>query len=70
VWQLLRVEQNSKWRPLPWSFLCFSFVKHFGRFQGNGSHFEITWHMIFLQGFIKFDQVISEKSVGQKCVEE
>ena len=25
---------------LLWSFLCFSFVKHFGRFQGNGSHFE------------------------------
>jgi hypothetical protein len=29
-----------------------------------------TWHMIFLQGFIKFDQGISEKSSGQKCVEE
>jgi hypothetical protein len=26
--------------------------------------------MIFLQGFIKFDQGISEKSSGQKCVEE
>jgi hypothetical protein len=23
------------------------------------------WHMIFLQGFIKFDQGISEKCVGQ-----
>jgi hypothetical protein len=23
-----------------------------------------------LQGFIKFDQGISEKSIGQKCVEE
>ena len=30
----------------------------------------LTWHMIFLQGFIKFDQGISEKSSGQKCVEE
>jgi hypothetical protein len=29
-----------------------------------------TWHMIFPQGFIKFDQGISEKSSGQKCVEE
>jgi hypothetical protein len=25
--------------------------------------------MIFLQGFIKFDQGISEKSDGQKCAE-
>ena len=25
---------------LLWSFLCFSFFKHFGRFHGNGSHFE------------------------------
>jgi hypothetical protein len=24
-----------------------------------------TWHIIFLQGFIKFDQGISEKCVGQ-----
>jgi hypothetical protein len=46
---------------------------HFGRFHGNGSHFEkintlkhnFTWHMIFLQGFIKFDQGISEKCVVQ-----
>jgi hypothetical protein len=38
-------------------------------FNGNGSHFEkinniqhnFTWHMIFLQGFIKFDQDFSEK---------
>jgi hypothetical protein len=30
----------------------------------------LTWHMIFLQGFIKFDQGISEKSSRQKCVEE
>jgi hypothetical protein len=29
-----------------------------------------TWHMIFLQCFIKFDRGISEKSSGQKCVEE
>jgi hypothetical protein len=29
-----------------------------------------TWHMIFLQGFIKFDQGISEKSSRQKCLEE
>jgi hypothetical protein len=26
--------------------------------------------MIFLQGFIKFDHGISEKSSGKKCVEE
>jgi hypothetical protein len=26
--------------------------------------------VIFLQGFIKFDPGISEKSSGQKCVEE
>jgi hypothetical protein len=46
---------------------------HFGRFHGKSSHFEknqtskaqLTWHMIFLQGFIKFDQGISEKCVGQ-----
>jgi hypothetical protein len=30
----------------------------------------LTWHMIFLQGSIKFNQGISEKSSGQKCVEE
>ena len=29
-----------------------------------------TWHMIFLQCFIKFDQGISEKSSRQKCLEE
>jgi hypothetical protein len=42
----------------------------------NGSHFEkinptqhnFTWHMIFLQGFIMFDQGISKKSSRQKCV--
>jgi hypothetical protein len=53
--------------------LCFSFFYHFGRFHGNGSHFvkinpyrhNFTWHMIFLQGFIKLDQGISEKCVGQ-----
>ena len=63
---------------LLWSFLCFSIFQHFGRFHGNGSHFEkinpwqhnLTWHMIFLQGFIKFDHGISEKSSRQKCVEE
>ena len=59
---------------LLWSFLCFSNFSHFGHFHGNGSHFEknqpLTWHMIFLQGSIKFDQGISEKSSGQKCVEE
>jgi hypothetical protein len=58
-------------------FVFFNFL-HFGRFHGNGNHFEkinpyqynFTWHMIFLQGFIKFDQGISEKSSGQNCVEE
>ena len=25
---------------LLWSFLCFSFFKHFGHFHGNSSHFE------------------------------
>jgi hypothetical protein len=66
VWQLLGVEQ----------------IQNGGRCHGNQSakkkHFEkidpyqhnFTWHMIFLQGFIKFDQGISEKSSGQKCVEE
>jgi hypothetical protein len=29
-----------------------------------------TCHMLFLQGLIQFDQGISEKSSGQKCVEE
>jgi hypothetical protein len=29
-----------------------------------------TWHMIFLQGFIKFDQGISEIWVGQTFDEE
>ena len=72
-WQLRQSLSN-----LLWLFLCFSIFKHFGRFHGNGSHFEkinpyqhnFTWHMIFLQGFIKFDQGISKKSSGQKCVEE
>ena len=36
----------------------------------NPSQHNITWHMIFLQGFIKFDYGISKKSSGQKCVEE
>ena len=36
----------------------------------NPSQHNFTWHMIFLQGFIKFDQGISEKLSGQKCVEE
>jgi hypothetical protein len=36
----------------------------------NPYEHNFTWHMIFLQGFIKFDQGISEKSSGQKCVEE
>jgi hypothetical protein len=36
----------------------------------NPYQHNFTWHMIFLQGFIKFDQGISEKSSGQKCVEE
>jgi hypothetical protein len=52
---------------LLWLFLCFSFFLHFGHFHGNSSHFEkinpiqhnFTWHMIFLQGFITFDQGIN-----------
>ena len=36
----------------------------------NPSKHNFTWHMIFLQGFITFDQGISKKSSGQKCVEE
>jgi hypothetical protein len=35
----------------------------------NPYQYKFTWHMTFLQGFIKFDQGISEKSSGQKCVE-
>jgi hypothetical protein len=40
-------------------------IKKINPYQHN-----FTWHMIFLQGFIKFDQGISEKSSGQKCVGE
>ena len=36
----------------------------------NTCQHNFTWHMVFLQGFIQFDQGISEKSSGQKCVEE
>ena len=36
----------------------------------NPSQHNFTWHMLFLQGFIKFDQGISEKLNGQKCVDE
>jgi hypothetical protein len=44
---------------------------HQGHFEEiNPYQHNFTWHMIFLQGFIKFDQGISEKSSGQKCVEE
>ena len=31
----------------------------------NPIQHNFTWHMIFLQGLIKFDQDISEKCVGQ-----
>jgi hypothetical protein len=31
----------------------------------NPERHNFTWHMIFLQGFIKFDQGISDKCVGQ-----
>ena len=31
----------------------------------NPYRHNFTWHMIFLQGFVKFDQGISEKSSGQ-----
>jgi hypothetical protein len=40
-------------------------IKKINPYQHN-----FTWHMIFLQGFIKFDQGISEKSSRQKCVGE
>jgi hypothetical protein len=36
----------------------------------NPYQHNFTWHMIFLQSFIKFDKGISEKSSGQICVEE
>jgi hypothetical protein len=35
-------------------FVFFIFLRH-----------NFTWHIIFLQGFIKFDQGISDKCVGQ-----
>jgi hypothetical protein len=31
----------------------------------NPERHNFIWHMIFLQGFIKFDQGISDKCVGQ-----
>jgi hypothetical protein len=51
-------------------------VLHFDHFHGNDSYFEkvkpyqnnFTSQMIFLQGFIKFDQGISEKLSGQNDV--
>jgi hypothetical protein len=36
----------------------------------NPSKHNFTWHMIFLPGYINFDEGISEKSSGQKYVEE
>ena len=47
-----------------WSFLWFSFFLHFGRFHGNGRHFDFfqppkschTLQWIFLQSFMKFDE--------------
>jgi hypothetical protein len=36
----------------------------------NPIQHNFTWHMIFLPGFIKFNQGISEKSSGQKWGEE
>ena len=68
-----QVSSISVRRVTCYDHLCFSFFYHFGHFHGNGSHFEknqplknnFTWHMIFLQGFITFDQGISEKCVGQ-----
>jgi hypothetical protein len=36
----------------------------------NPEGHNFTWHMIFLQGFIKFDQGIFEKCVGRKKEEE
>jgi hypothetical protein len=74
-----QVSSISVWQVTCYDHFCvFSIFQHFGHFHGNGSHFEqinpyqhnFTWRMIFLQGFIKFDQGISEKSSRQKCVEE
>ena len=59
---------------LLWSFLCFSFFLAFWPFPWqrqpfwkkiNHERHNFTWHMIFLQGFIKFDLGISEKCVRQ-----
>ena len=47
------------------SMATATILKKINPYQHN-----FTWHMIFLQGFIKFDQGISEKSSGEKCVEE
>jgi hypothetical protein len=54
VWQLLRFEQ----------------VQNGGRCHGSQGAKNVKFTLIFLQGFIKFDQGISEKSSGEKCVEE
>jgi hypothetical protein len=54
---------------LPWRQKKGEFKKkldsfhHFGKINPYRHNF--TWHIIFLQGFIKFDQGISEKCVGQ-----
>jgi hypothetical protein len=55
--------------------LCFSIFKHFGSFHGNDSHFEknqpLKAQLLMAYDIpTKFHPGISQKSSGQKCVEE
>jgi hypothetical protein len=74
-----QVSSISVWRVTCYDHFCdFQFFSILAVSMATTAIFEkinsiktnFTWHMIFLQGFIKFDQGICEKSSGQKCVEE
>ena len=57
-----QVSSISVWRVICYDRFCVmaAILKKINPYQHN-----FTWHIIFLQGFIKFDQGISEKSSGQ-----
>jgi hypothetical protein len=55
--------RNGKLVALGWKQLLQDKLDNFEKIYPKRNNF--TWHMIFLQGFIKFDQGISEKCVGQ-----
>ena len=60
----------APWLPWQRQFLAFwPFPWQRQPFWKKSTWHNFTWHMIFLQGFIKFDQGISEKRDGQKCAE-